>query len=359
MATSSKLTSSNRAGWLFALPGFGLMVVFIILPFFFAIALSFTNQRLISPNPTEFVGMANYKSLLGVGMITLEPERDASGDIIRDDSGAPTYPKLRNFTRKNPDYPKLDGMREWTSWQSGENRTYVLARDVVFMRAVLNTLIFVLVVAPVQGGLALGLALLINQRLRGINVYRAIYFMPVVVSIVVVSLLWLFIYDGNNGLLNNILSSLTFGAFSPIDWLGNPDTALGSIIGMSIWQAVGFHMVIWLSGLQTISPTLYEAAEIEGSSKWQTFRYVTWPGLRNTAVLVLIVITMQAFALFSQIDVMTSGGPLDSTQTIVFQAVERGYGKQDISGGSTISVILFVIVLSISLIQRWLTRERR
>ena len=129
-------------------------------------------------------------------------------------------------------------------------------------------------------------------------------------------------------------------------------------MGMSIWQAVGFHMVIWLSGLQTISPTLYEASSIEGASKWQTFRYVTWPGLRNTAVLVLIVITMQAFALFAQIDVMTRGGPLDSTTTIVFQAVERGYGKQDISGGSAISVILFVLVLTISLIQRFLTRER-
>ena len=209
-----------------------------------------------------------------------------------------------------------------------------------------------------QAGLALLLALLINQRLRGINVFRAIYFMPVVVSIVVVSLLWRFIYDGNNGLLNSMLSGLTFGAFQPVDWLGNPDTALGSIITMSIWQAVGFHMIIWLSGLQTISPTLYEAAAIEGSSKWQTFRYVTWPGLRNTAVLILIVITMQAFALFAQIDVMTNGGPLDSTQTMVFQAVERGYGKQDISGGSTISVILFLLVLSISFIQRWLTRER-
>ena len=138
-----------------------------------------------------------------------------------------------------------------------------------------------------------------------------------------------------------------------------PNTALGSIIVMSIWQAVGFHMVIWLSGLQTISPTLYEAAEIEGANKWQTFRYVTWPGLRNTAILVFVVITIQAFALFSQIDVMTSGGPLDSTQTIVFQAIDRGYGKQDISGGSAISVFLFFLVLSISLIQRWITRERR
>ncbi len=127
---------------------------------------------------------------------------------------------------------------------------------------------------------------------------------------------------------------------------------------MSIWQAVGFHMVIWLSGLQTISPTLYEAASIEGASKWQVFRFVTWPGLKNTAILVLLVITMQAFGLFSQINVMTGGGPLDSTQTIVFQAIERGYGKQDISGGSTISVILFLIVLTISLIQRWLTRDK-
>jgi len=359
MRTGSKLTTSTLAGWLFALPGFGLMVVFIILPFLFAIGLSFTNQRLISPNPTQYVGLANYRDLLGIGMITLDPVRDDAGQIVIGDDGQPTYPKLRDYTRNNPNYPRLAGMREWVSWQSGESRTYVLAADVVFMRAIVNTLIFVVVVAPVQGGLALLLALLINQRLRGINVYRAIYFMPVVVSIVVVSLLWRFIYDGNNGLLNNLLGALSFGALQPVDWLGNPDTALGSIIGMSIWQAVGFHMVIWLSGLQTISPTLYEAAQIEGSSKWQTFRYVTWPGLRNTAVLVLIVITMQAFALFSQIDVMTKGGPLDSTQTIVFQAVQRGYGKQDISGGSTISVILFVMVLSISLVQRWLTRERR
>ncbi len=353
-----KHTQSNGAGGAFALPGFGLMVIFIILPFFFAFALSFTNQRLISPNPTEYVGLSNYRQLLGVGTITLDPLRDEAGAVQRAADGNPEYPRLRDYTRANPDYPQLDGMREWFSFGRGEARTYVLARDVVFMKAIVNTVIFVLVVAPLQGALALGLALLINQRLRGINLFRAIFFMPVVVSIVVVSLLWRFIYSADGGLLNNMLGGLSLGLFTPVDWLGNPDTALGSIIAMSIWQAVGFHMVIWLSGLQTISPTLYEAASIEGASKWQTFRYVTWPGLRNTAVLVLIVITMQAFALFAQIDVMTKGGPLDSTQTIVFQAVDRGYGKQDISGGSAISVILFCIVLSISLIQRYLTREK-
>jgi len=355
---TSKLTTSNRAGWAFALPGFGLIALFIVIPFFFAFYLSLTNQRLISPNPTEFVGLKNYDNLLSIGVLTIEPERDDSGAIVRDDNGVPEYPLVRGFTRNNPDYPQFDGMREWFRWQSGDTAKVVVASDVVFWKSLWNTVKFVIVVAPVQAGLALCLALLINQRLRGINVYRAIYFMPVVVSIVVVSLLWRFLYSPDNGLLNNMLHGLSFGLFEPHDWLGNPDTALGSIMAMSIWQAVGFHMVIWLAGLQTISPSLYEAASIEGASKWQTFRYVTWPGLRNTAVLVLIVITMQAFALFAQIDVMTNGGPLDSTTTLVFQTVERGYGKQDISGGATISVILFLLVLSISLIQRFLTRER-
>jgi multiple sugar transport system permease protein len=336
----------------------GLLIAgFVILPFILAFVLSFTNQRLISPNPTEFIGLENYRQLLGMAVLTLDPLVDSAGAVVMKD-GQPEYPSLRSLTRNNPDYPHLQGMREWTSFSWGESRTYILARDIVFLTAIVNTFIFVLVVAPVQAGLALGLALLINQRLRGINIFRTIYFMPVVVSIVVVSLLWRFIYDGNSGLLNTLLGAISFGAIPSVDWLGNPSTALGAIIVMSIWQAVGFHMVIWLSGLQTISPTLYEAGAIEGASKWQTFRYITWPGLRNTAVLVLIVITMQAFALFAQVDVMTNGGPLDSTQTIVFQAIERGYGKQDISGGSAISVILFVIVLSISLIQRWLTRER-
>jgi multiple sugar transport system permease protein len=355
---ASKLTRSNRAGWLFALPGFALITMFIILPFFFGFGFSLTNQRLISPNPTEFVGLQNYEYLLGVGVITLEPKRDEAGEIVRDETGEIEYPRVRSITR-NPDFPQYKNMRELYRWQSGDNVTVVIAKDVVFMRSLMNTFIFVLFIVPLQGGGALLLALLINQKLKGINAFRTIYFMPVVISIVVVSLLWRFIYDGDDGLLNNLLHALSFGMFQPIDWIGRTDTALGSIIVMSAWQAVGFHMVIWLSGLQTIPPTLYEVAAIEGSSSWQTFRYVTWPGLRNTAILVLIVITMQAFALFSQIDVMTRGGPLDSTQTLVFQAVERGYGKQDISGGSAISVILFFIVLMISLLQRYLTRDRK
>lgn len=202
------------------------------------------------------------------------------------------------------------------------------------------------------------LALLINERTRGVNIFRTIYFMPVVVSMVVVSILWSFIYDGQNGLLNNMLEVVTFGHFNPVDWLGNPSTALPAIIVMSAWQGVGFHMIIWLAGLQTISYSLYEAADIDGANTWQKFLYVTWPGLRNTAIFVFVTITMQAFGLFTQIDVMTRGGPLDSTTTVIFQAVQQGFEKQNIAYGSAISVVFFIMVLSVALIQRYLTREK-
>ena len=282
-----------------------------------------------------------------------------TGEVLRDEDGKAVFARTRSLTRNNPDYPQLQGLREFYVWNFGDRRLVLFASDAVFLRAFLNILLFVAVVVPVQSGLALFLAVMVNQPLRGINIFRTIFFMPVVISMVVVSLLWSFIYDGQNGLLNNMLGAISFGAFQPIDWLGNPKTAMGAIIGMSIWQAVGFHMVIWLSGLQTIPSVLYEAASVAGANAWQKFRYVTWPGLRNTAVFIFIVITMQAFGLFTQIDVMTRGGPLDSTQTIVFQAVQRGFEKQNIAGGSAISVFLFLLVLVISIAQRWLTRERR
>jgi multiple sugar transport system permease protein len=357
-SSSSRLINSPATGWLFALPATFLMFIFIVVPFCLAFYFSFTNQRFSSPNAAEYVGLQNFRDLLSVSVLTLEPERDpANNEILKESDGSTKYPTVRSFTR-NPDFPQYKGMREWFSWGSGDNRKVMLASDLVFMKALVNTFLFVLFVAPLQGGLALCLALMINQKLRGINIFRTIYFMPVVVSMVVVALLWRFIYDGQNGLLNTLLSGLTFGLFKPVDWLGSASTAFPALIAMSIWQAVGFHMVVWLSGLQTIPVSLYEAADIEGVSAWQRFRYVTWPGLRNTAVLILLVITMQAFALFVQVSVMTEGGPVDSTQSVVFQAIERGYGKQDISGGSAISVVLFVIVLTISILQRYLTREK-
>jgi len=344
-------------GWLMAAPAIVLVFTFLILPFIMAFGLAFTNQRLISPNPTEWVGTRNFQRLLSVRRLVLEPLRDENGQVLLDEQGDSQYPDLRDFTRSDS-YPQYRGMREWFSYSRGDNRVVLLASDVVFIKAIFNTLFFTVSIVPLQGGMALVLALLLNRTLRGIHVFRTMFFMPVVVSMVVVSFLWRFIYDGQNGLLNSVLAWVSLGAFQPVDWLGNTATAMPAIIAMSTWQGVGFHMVIWLAGLQSIPIIRYEAASIDGASPWQQFINVTWPGLKNTAVFVFLVITMQSFALFIQIAAMTRGGPLDSTQSIVFQAVQRGYGKQDIAGGSAISVILFVIVLIVSLVQRYLTREK-
>jgi len=127
---------------------------------------------------------------------------------------------------------------------------------------------------------------------------------------------------------------------------------------MSVWQGVGFHMVIWLSGLQTISQDMYEASSIDGASNWQQFRFITWPALRQTRTFILVTITISAFSLFTQVQVMTQGGPLDSTSTLVFMAVRAGYQQQQTGYASAISLIFFVLVLAVSLVQRYLTRDK-
>lgn len=345
----------GRLGWLMAGPAMLLLVGFMILPFLLAFILSFTNQRLISPNPTEFVGTRNFAGLLTLKILALEPQRDAAGAIIVGDDGAPLYPVLRDLTRDaDSEYFQL---QEWLTADIGGTRIFVLAGDAVFMKSLVNTIAFALVIVPLQSAFGLMLALLVNRRMRGVNLFRTIYFLPVVTSMVVISLLWKFLYSPDNGLINEFLGAFTLGAVGPVNWLGDPATALPAIMVMSMWQAVGFHMVIWLSGLQTIPGHLYEAAALDGAGRVAQFRYVTWPGLRNTSVFILITITIAAFGLFTQIDVMTKGGPLDSTSTVIFQAVQRGFGQQDIAYGSAISVVFFVMVLSVALIQRYLTRE--
>jgi len=274
-------------------PGGVLLVVFFFVPVALGFALSFTDARLISPKPLEFVGTDNFARLLD---------------------------------------------------------------DPVFWTSLRNTLLFAAVIVPAQSGFALLLALLVNVKMRGTNLFRTLYFVPVVTSIVVVSILWRFMYQPD-GLVNSMLHWAT-GNVVRIDWLNDTSTALPAIMFMSAWQAVGFHMVIWLAGLQTIPGELYEAAEIDGAGRWHMFRYITWPGLRNTRTFILVTITIAALSLFTQIHVMTGGGPLDATSTVVFQAVRVGYQQQQTAYASAISLVFFLLVLTVSLIQRWLTRER-
>ena len=340
-----------------ASPAMILMIGFLIIPFFLAFYFSLTNQRLISPNPTEYVGLANYKQLLNLKVLRLDPIVDETGKPVLDEEDNYTYPREREFTR-NEAYPQYSGLQKWKSWNIGQTRWALLAGDVVFMKSLINTFYFALVIVPGQATLGLILALLINRRTPGVNIFRTIYFIPVVVSIVVVSILFRFIYDGGNGLVNSALVFISGSRFTPIDWMANPSTAMPAIMAMSAWQAVGIHMVIWLGGLQNIPFVLYEAADIDGANAWQKFRYVTWPGLHNTAVFILVTITIAALELFTQIHVMTQGGPLNSTSTVIFQAVRKGFEMQNIAYGSAISVVFFIFVLSVAILQRYLTREK-
>ncbi len=292
---SAGARGERRSGLAMAAPAALLLLLFLIVPVVLAFGLSFTNARLISPNPPRFVGFDNF-----VRAFSLDP---------------------------------------------------------VFLRSVLNTFLFAVVVVPVQAGLGLLLAVLVNQKIRGVTFFRIIYFIPVVTSIVVVSILWKFMYQPD-GLINSFIDTLTFGALQGADWLNDPSTALPAIIVLSIWQAVGFHMLIWLSGLQTIPEELYEAARMDGAGSWQQFRSVTWPGLRSTMVFVLVTITIAALGLFVQIDVMTQGGPQNATTTIVYHAVRKGYREQETGYGAAISLIFFVLVLVVALVQRFLTREK-
>lgn len=353
------LTRESRAGWLFATPALVLVAVFLIYPFFSAFYISLTNERLISGNVTEFVGFENYRNLLTIRWLTLEPLTDENGVPVLDEDGNYTHERIRTYTRDNPNYPELEGLSEWFSrtWSDG-SKVVVLTGNPTFLRAIVNTGIFAAVIAPVQGGLGLILALLVNRPMRGVNLFRTIYFMPVVTSMVVISILWSFILAPDpSGLMNRILSFITRTEVD-LGYLSDPGLALPSIMVMSIWQAVGFHMVIWLAGLQTIPAFLYEAASIDGANTWQQFKNVTWPGLRSTAVFVLVTITIAAFGLFVQVDVLTRGGPLDSTQTMIFQAVQQGFRQGDMGLGNAITVVFFFMVLAIALIQRYLTREK-
>jgi multiple sugar transport system permease protein len=338
-------------------PAFLLLLVFLIGPFFMGVVFSFTDERLVSPVPAQFIGAKNYSQLLQVSILTLDPLVDpTTHQLERDQNGQMVYPPLRGFLQDQQKYPQYFQLEQWFSVNLGNHRYVVLAHDPTFLHSILNNIFFALVVIPLQTGLGLLLALLVNQRLKGRNFFRTIYFSPVVTSMVVISIVWTFLYDKNVGLVNQMLKTVSFGALGPVDWLGNPSTAMLAIIIMSVWQGVGLQMILFLAGLQDIPEQLYEAASIDGANGWQRFVHVTLPGLRNVTVFILISITIAAFQLFTQVFVMTQGGPNGATSTVMFDIVQQGFVEQNIGYASAMSVIFFLFIIAIALVQRYATR---
>ncbi len=218
-----------------------------------------------------------------------------------------------------------------------------LLQDELFKTSIINTFRYALWMIPGVIIVSLLLALLLNTKVKGITFFRTIYYLPMVTPIAVASVIWMWIYDRRTGILNYIVRLL---GMPPRNWLNTMETALGSIIVMSIWLAVGGNMIIYLAALQGISRNYYEAAEIDGAGYWQKFRFITLPLLRPTTLFIVVTTTMGgALRAFTQMNIMTQGGPLHSTTTIVFYIFQTAFNDLRMGYAAAMSVILFLITL--------------
>jgi multiple sugar transport system permease protein len=228
--------------------------------------------------------------------------------------------------------------------------------DPGFWRAFANTLTFVAVGAPLSVGASLGAALLLCARsARARAFFRTVYFVPVVTTLVAVAVVWRFLYHPRLGLANRALVALGLG---PVDWLGDPATAMPALILLAVWKNFGFNMVIFVAGLQGIPERLYEAARLDGATRWQELRCVTLPMLLPTTTFVVLMTLIGHFQLFAEPYVMTQGGPEDSTRSLVLLLYEQGFRWWNLGQASAISVLLFGLVLGLTLLARaWRGRE--
>ncbi len=294
-AISLKRNCFDIVPYLFIAPALLVLASFIILPVIMAVRYSFYNFNMLRPDRISLIGVENYKN------------------IITDD---------------------------------------------LFLTAIGNTFRYAFILVPIEVVVAFGLALLVNNSIRGISIYRIAYFSPMLTSMTVVSILWTFIYNPTpgQGLLNSFLANI---GLAPCPFLRSADTALNSIVAMSVWQSAGNYMMIFLAGLQGVSTELYEAADIDGAGWWRKMRSITIPSLHNVFVFIVLMTTIAAMKMFTQSFVMTQGGPDNSTMTIVYYVYQQGLQFRNIGYASAASVIFFFIVLLLSTaIKKFVDSER-
>ncbi|MGE5401103.1 MAG: carbohydrate ABC transporter permease [Ignavibacteriales bacterium] len=239
----------------------------------------------------------------------------------------------------------------------GLQNFYRLFHDAQFFQALLNTVIFLVIHIPLQIIVALFFAVLLNQKVRFLGFFRAAYFMPVIVSGVVVTILWQQLYAFESGLLNRVLSSVGLGK---VGWLVDPNVAMPSIAIMATWKNVGLYIVLFLVGLQTVPVYLYESAELEGANQWQKFIHITLPMINPTFFLVLVLSTIGGFSLFIEPYVMTGGGPLNSTLSAVLYIYKQGFFYYHMGYASALGFFFAAIILVVIVIQkRYVEKETR
>jgi multiple sugar transport system permease protein len=232
---------------------------------------------------------------------------------------------------------------------------YVRAvNDELFWKAIKNTAYYVVGVVPLGIALSLILAMAMNQELRGIVFYRAIFFLPTITASVAVSMMWMWMYNPQFGVINSLLKMI--GLKGP-KWLASPDWAMPAIMIMAIWRGLGYNMLLFLAGLQGIPKELHEAAEIDGANVLQRFLHVTFPLLSPTTFMLIVLSIIGGFQVFEYSYIMTHGGPLYSTLTIVLLIYQRGFETFEMGYASALAYVLFVIILVLTILQFRLQRS--
>lgn len=224
----------------------------------------------------------------------------------------------------------------------------VLIHSSEFWNSLRVTAYYTFASVPLRMAVALAFAIFLNQKIRGLGVYRTLYFAPVVTSGIAVSIIWVWIYDPTWGIANWVLSLV---GIPPLQWLSSPDEAMPALILMSIWKNMGFDLVIYLAGLQGIPETYYEAARVDGAGPWSMFRHITWPLLAPTTFFVLVTGIIGASQVFDQVFVMTNGGPLRSTQVLVFILYQHAFKFFEMGYASAIAWAIFLIVMVFTILQ--------
>ncbi|WP_299093957.1 carbohydrate ABC transporter permease [uncultured Metabacillus sp.] len=277
----------------FLTPAMVLAILFIVLPIILAFTYGFTDYYLLKPNEKQFIGLENFKRML---------------------------------------------------------------TDEILIKSFYNTMKFVLFVVPLQLSMALGLALIVNKKIKGNSFFRTAYFSPAVLSLVVISILWTVMLNPTSGLINSILANV---GLPKQPFLTSPDQAMLTIVAISAWSGCGYQMMIFLAGLKNIDQSMYEAADIDGANSLHKFLYITLPALKPIMMFLVITTTIQAFKLIVQPMVMTGGGPDYSTMTILQYIYEYGFRHRNIGYASAITLMFTVFLVVVSIGIKKLFREER
>lgn len=284
--------SNERIGYLFILPSLIHLVVFLVVPILFSLYLSFHDWNGPNLQDAPFIGLENYRFLVD---------------------------------------------------------------DRAFWNAMKNTAYYTLLSVPLGMAASLLVAVVMNLKLKGINVFRTLFFMPVISSWVAVSIIWITLLDPQVGILNYVIGR--FG-IDPVDWLGDPRWAMPALVIIAIWKGLGFSMVIWLAGLQAVPVELHEAAAIDGAGRIRAFFQITVPLLAPTTFFLLITGVIGSFQVFAPMYVITKGGPLDSTNVVVYEIYNRAFRDFRMGYASAQSWILFTVIMAATLLQLFYMRRR-